>query len=101
MKFSIIATSDIHGHTERFSQLASMINSRQPDLLIDNGDFLQGSHLSYFYENIKHVRATGAHDYAMFHKNPVYETSDYVPNLMMAYIPKNSPLQTQVKNISE
>ncbi|WP_274309614.1 bifunctional metallophosphatase/5'-nucleotidase [Solibacillus daqui] len=53
MKFSIIATSDIHGHTERFSQLASMINSRQPDLLIDNGDFLQGSHLSYFYENIQ------------------------------------------------
>lgn len=53
MKFSIIATSDIHGHTERFSQLASMIKDRQPALLIDNGDFLQGSHLSYFYENIQ------------------------------------------------
>ncbi len=54
MKFSIIATSDVHGHTERFSQLAQMIQKRQPALLIDNGDFLQGSHLSYFYENHKH-----------------------------------------------
>lgn len=52
MKFSIIATSDIHGHTERFSQLAQMIQKRQPALLIDNGDFLQGSHLSYYYDHI-------------------------------------------------
>lgn len=54
MKFLIIATSDVHGHTERFSQLAQMIRLRQPALLIDNGDFIQGSHLSYFYENHKH-----------------------------------------------
>lgn len=53
MNFSIIATSDIHGHTERFSQLAQMIHAHQPALLIDNGDFLQGSHFSYYYENIK------------------------------------------------
>lgn len=53
MKFSIIVTSDIHGHTERFSQLAQMIQAEKPALLIDNGDFLQGSHFSYFYENIK------------------------------------------------
>lgn len=52
MKFTIIATSDIHGHTERFSQLAQMISARQPALLIDNGDFLQGSHLSYYYDYI-------------------------------------------------
>ncbi|MFY0742054.1 bifunctional UDP-sugar hydrolase/5'-nucleotidase [Solibacillus sp. FSL W7-1472] len=52
MKFTIIATSDIHGHTERFSQLAQMIAARQPALLIDNGDFLQGSHLSYYYDYI-------------------------------------------------
>ncbi|ATP39540.1 bifunctional metallophosphatase/5'-nucleotidase [Solibacillus sp. R5-41] len=53
MKFSIIATSDIHGHTERFSQLAKMIQKEKPALLIDNGDFLQGSHLSYYYEQVK------------------------------------------------
>ena len=53
MNFSIIATSDIHGHTERFSQLVQMIRTQQPALLIDNGDFLQGSHFSYYYENIK------------------------------------------------
>lgn len=52
MKFTIIATSDIHGHTERFSQLAQMISARKPELLIDNGDFLQGSHLSYYYDYI-------------------------------------------------
>lgn len=52
MKFTIIATSDIHGHTERFSQLAQMISARQPDLLIDNGDFLHGSHLSYYYDYV-------------------------------------------------
>ncbi|MEK4385318.1 bifunctional UDP-sugar hydrolase/5'-nucleotidase [Solibacillus sp. FSL W7-1464] len=52
MKFTIIATSDIHGHTERFSQLAQMISARQPALLIDNGDFLHGSHLSYYYDYI-------------------------------------------------
>lgn len=51
MNFSIITTSDVHGHTERFSQLAQMIKARRPALLIDNGDFIQGSHLSYFYEN--------------------------------------------------
>lgn len=55
MKFSIIATSDIHGHTERFSQLAQMIQAQQPALLIDNGDFLQGSHYSYYYENIRQM----------------------------------------------
>ncbi|MEG0438711.1 MAG: bifunctional metallophosphatase/5'-nucleotidase [Solibacillus sp.] len=53
MEFSIIATSDIHGHTERFSQLAKMIQKEKPALLIDNGDFLQGSHLSYYYEQVK------------------------------------------------
>ncbi|MER1956199.1 MAG: bifunctional UDP-sugar hydrolase/5'-nucleotidase [Solibacillus sp.] len=56
MKFSIIATSDVHGHTERFSQLAQMIQAQQPALLIDNGDFLQGSHFSYYYENIKRCK---------------------------------------------
>ena len=54
MQFSIIATSDIHGHTERFSQLAQMISRRQPALLIDHGDFLQGSHLSYYYDHVIH-----------------------------------------------
>lgn len=53
MKFTIIATSDIHGHAERFSKLAQQIKQKQPTLLIDNGDFLQGSHLSYFYERVK------------------------------------------------
>jgi 2',3'-cyclic-nucleotide 2'-phosphodiesterase / 3'-nucleotidase len=65
MKFSIIATSDIHGHTERFSQLAKMIKARQPALLIDNGDFLQGSHLSFYYENYldeMHPQITIAND---------------------------------------
>ncbi|MEK4229992.1 bifunctional metallophosphatase/5'-nucleotidase [Solibacillus sp. FSL H8-0538] len=53
MKFTILATSDVHGQAERFSKLAHMICSKQPALLIDNGDFLQGSHLSYFYERVK------------------------------------------------
>ncbi|MEK4629361.1 5'-nucleotidase C-terminal domain-containing protein [Solibacillus sp. FSL R7-0682] len=73
MKFSIIATSDIHGHTERFSQLATMIQARRPALLIDNGDFLQGSHLSFYYENYldeKHPQITLAnklrYDLAVF-----------------------------------
>lgn len=52
MKFSIIVTSDVHGHAENFSQLAQQIEARSPSLLIDNGDFLQGSHLSYYYERI-------------------------------------------------
>lgn len=54
MKFTIIATSDVHGRTECFSRLAHMIHERQPALLIDNGDFLQGSHLSYYYETVVH-----------------------------------------------
>lgn len=52
MKLTILVTSDIHGHAERFSQLAQQIKQHQPDLLIDNGDFLQGSQLSYYYEQI-------------------------------------------------
>lgn len=52
MKFTIIATSDMHGHAERFSQLATQISAEKPDLLLDIGDLLQGSHLSYYYEEI-------------------------------------------------
>lgn len=52
MKFTIIATSDIHGHAERFSQLAQQITADKPDLLLDLGDLLQGSQLSYYSEEI-------------------------------------------------
>lgn len=53
MKFTILVTSDVHGHAERFSKLAHLIQQKQPALLIDNGDFIQGSHLSYYYERVK------------------------------------------------
>ncbi|MER1986148.1 MAG: bifunctional UDP-sugar hydrolase/5'-nucleotidase [Solibacillus sp.] len=52
MKFTIIATSDVHGHAERFSQLAQQIAAEQPDILLDLGDLLQGSHLSYYCEEV-------------------------------------------------
>ena len=52
MTITICVTSDLHGRMDRLQQLAPMIKQQQPDLLIDNGDFLQGSLLSYYVEHV-------------------------------------------------
>jgi 2',3'-cyclic-nucleotide 2'-phosphodiesterase/3'-nucleotidase len=48
MRLTIIATSDLHGEYGRFQTIAKHIRQRKPDLLIDNGDMLQGSLLDAF-----------------------------------------------------
>ncbi|MGM9929290.1 MAG: bifunctional metallophosphatase/5'-nucleotidase [Bacillus sp. (in: firmicutes)] len=55
MNFKIIVTSDLHGEYGRFQAIGAEINKRKPDLLIDNGDFLQGSPLHAFYDNHPNV----------------------------------------------
>lgn len=47
--FSIIVTSDLHGELGRFLTIAAHIRQKQPALLLDNGDLLQGG-LSHAYD---------------------------------------------------
>lgn len=53
MPITICVTSDVHGRLDRFAEITQKIKELQPDLIIDNGDFLQGSLTSYYYEYIK------------------------------------------------
>lgn len=52
--FSIIVTSDLHGEYTRFETIAQHIRQKKPQLLIDNGDLLQGS-MEHFYDNAHHA----------------------------------------------
>src|SRR5690606_11412857 len=69
VEFSILATSDIHGYlfptsyrNPDFSQLglsklATIIRKRRkekPIVLIENGDFIQGSPLAFFHHKFAH-----------------------------------------------
>ncbi|WP_052124985.1 bifunctional metallophosphatase/5'-nucleotidase [Lysinibacillus odysseyi] len=53
MELSICVTSDLHGRLDRFEEIAQHINQIKPDILIDNGDFLQGSLTTYYYDYVK------------------------------------------------
>ncbi|MGM9950013.1 MAG: bifunctional metallophosphatase/5'-nucleotidase [Lysinibacillus sp.] len=53
MYLSICVTSDLHGRMDRFSEIARHIRQIKPDILIDNGDFLQGSLTTYYYDQVK------------------------------------------------
>lgn len=55
MHLSIIVTSDLHGEYGRFQTIAEEIRRRKPDLLIDNGDFLQGSVLHAYHQAHPHL----------------------------------------------
>ncbi|WP_431029977.1 bifunctional metallophosphatase/5'-nucleotidase [Lysinibacillus sp. LZ02] len=50
---TICVTSDVHGRLDRFEQIAKEIEHIQPDILIDNGDFLIGSLTTYYYDWIQ------------------------------------------------
>ena len=50
MHISICVTSDLHGRLDRFEQITQEIKQLNPDLIIDNGDFLQGSLTTYYYD---------------------------------------------------
>ena len=53
MYLSICVTSDLHGRLDRFEEIAQHIKHIKPDILIDNGDFLQGSLTTYYYDLVK------------------------------------------------
>ena len=52
MTISICVTSDLHGRYDKLQQIAKQLKKLQPDIILDNGDFLQGSLTSYYYEQI-------------------------------------------------
>lgn len=56
MHLSIIVTSDLHGEYGRFQTIAREIRRRKPDLLIDNGDFVQGGVIHDHWLKHKHLR---------------------------------------------
>ena len=52
MSVSILITSDLHGRLDRFGQLVKQMKELNPDLVIDNGDFLDGSPATFYYKHI-------------------------------------------------
>lgn len=52
MTITIAVTSDLHGRMDKLAQIQTMIQTIKPDILIDNGDFLQGSLSTYYYDFI-------------------------------------------------
>ena len=53
MHISICVTSDLHGRLDRFEQMTKEIKQLNPDIIIDNGDFLQGGLTTYYYDLIQ------------------------------------------------
>ena len=53
MNITIGVTSDVHGKLDQYEQLANKIKQLQPDLIIDNGDLLQGSLTSYYFDYVE------------------------------------------------
>ena len=54
MKVKICVMSDVHGTLHRFQEMQYKIQQLKPDLVIQNGDFLQGDPSTYFY-NTNHL----------------------------------------------
>ncbi|HWK22717.1 MAG TPA: bifunctional UDP-sugar hydrolase/5'-nucleotidase [Ureibacillus sp.] len=52
MSVSILITSDLHGRVDRFKHLVNQMKALKPNLVIDNGDFLDGSPATYYYKHI-------------------------------------------------
>jgi len=52
MSLSILITSDLHGRLDRFEHLVKEMKTLNPDLVIDNGDFLDGSPATFYYKHI-------------------------------------------------
>ena len=52
MSVSILITSDLHGRLDRFKHLVQQMKELKPDLVIDNGDFLDGSPATFYYKHI-------------------------------------------------
>lgn len=52
MLFSVLITSDLHGRLDRFKLLVNQIKALNADLVIDNGDFLDGSPATFYYKHI-------------------------------------------------
>lgn len=49
----IAVISDVHGEERQFKRLAHELEEKQPDLIIDNGDFFYGSPEAFYYEMMK------------------------------------------------
>lgn len=49
---SILITSDLHGRLDRFETLVNQMKALNPDFVIDNGDFLDGSPATFYYKHI-------------------------------------------------
>ncbi|WP_168193905.1 bifunctional UDP-sugar hydrolase/5'-nucleotidase [Lysinibacillus sp. SGAir0095] len=56
MAVSVLITSDLHGRLDRFEHLIKKMKALNPDLVIDNGDFLDGSPASFYYKHFHKKR---------------------------------------------
>lgn len=84
MSISILVTSDLHGRLDRFEPLVNQMKQLEADLIIDNGDFLDGSPATFYYKeknNKIHPMielANTLYDVAIFGN---HEFNDSIPNI--------------------
>ncbi|WP_390286856.1 bifunctional metallophosphatase/5'-nucleotidase [Ureibacillus sp. GCM10028918] len=84
---SILITSDLHGRLDRFKPLVNQMKALNPDLVIDNGDFLDGSPATFYYKHIdKNLHpmiklANEIYDVAVFGNHEFHHNLSAIQNL--------------------
>ncbi len=87
VSISIIITSDIHGRLDRFKQLIQQVKAIDPALVIDNGDFLDGSPATFYYKHISNKRhpmialANEIYDVAIFGNHEFHDSLPAIRSL--------------------
>lgn len=91
MTITILITSDLHGRLDRFEQLFHQMKSLKADLVIDNGDFLDGSPASFYY---KHISNNEIHPMITL-ANELYDVAVYGNHEFNDHLPKIKKLHSQ------
>ncbi|WP_052130166.1 bifunctional metallophosphatase/5'-nucleotidase [Ureibacillus sinduriensis] len=87
MSFSVLITSDLHGRLDRFKLLANQMKALKADLVIDNGDFLDGSPATFYYKHISNKShpmielANGIYDVAVYGNHEFHDTLQTIQQL--------------------
>ena len=91
MMIKILITSDLHGRLDRFAPLVEQMKERKADLVIDNGDFLDGSPATFYYKHIKQKLhpmiplANELYDVAIFGNHDLNEPISSIETLLMKF----------------
>lgn len=91
MTITILITSDLHGRLDRFEQLFHQMRCLKADLVIDNGDFLDGSPATFYY---KHINYKEIHPMIIL-ANELYDVAVYGNHELNDHLPKIKKLHSQ------